>query len=1117
MHLFGKGLRTAVRKGLEQDRLVVVVALLQFPGPLLHPVAGGHRKGPEVILLSARHRRHKIGQTAVGLPIRAGRLLPEGVETRPHPLPGVILIEKDIVSFRIGGKESHHPPRPDPFSPDDFFQEDQGVGVETPGLRPHHRILQDFGEAAPQLPSMEKGRPVDVLLQVGQRIVGVDAQPQKFRNFRIPRPVQSCGVFPGLGERQKFLRRPPAFKILARFLLLGADFCDELPALFGGKKLLRHSHHPRGIDHVHHRPFVDGGDFHGGVGGTGRRPADQQGQVHLLPLHLRGHRHHFIQRRGDQPAQTDHIHPVRFGLSQNFLARHHHAKIDDFVAVAGQHHAHDVFSNVVDIPLDRGHENPPRARFAPGGLLLLHEGGEVGNGPFHHPGALHHLREKHFSLPEKVPDVAHTPHQRALDHLQRPAVLPARLLGVLVNVVGDPLEERVQQPLLHRPLAPGLVLDHRLAARLDRFRELQHPLRRVRPTVQENILHPFLEVRGNFLIDRQLPGIDDGHVQPGLDGMIKKTGMHRLPDRVVPPEGEGDIADPAARLAPGQGLLDLPDRLDELHRIPVVLLNARCHGEDVHVKNDVLRGKSRLLGEKPVGPAADRHLPLAVRRLSLFIKRHDDDRRPVPADLPGLFEKRPLPLLQADRIHHRFALHAPETGLQHRPLGTVQNQRHPGNFRFAGHQVQEPCHARFAVQERLVEIDVDQVRPRLHLLAGHRHGFVKFSLLDQGGKPGRTGDIGPLPDRGERTARADRIRLQPAQYRGRRGRLGHPRRQPPHPTGDGRNVLRGRSATAAHHVEKSGLPELPQHFRHLVGRLVVAPKGVGKAGIGITTDKTIRHLGQGRQVGPHLLRTQSAVDAHTEGARMPDGMPEGLGGLAGERPPRGVGDRYRDHHRQAVADLVKDLLHRPERRLEIQRVKSGFRQKQIHPALDQRPHLLAISLRQLPESDRPEVRPIHIRGHRGRPVGRPHRPSHPRVPAGIRPGKFIDCLSRQPRGRQVDFPHRALQAVVGLGDGGRIEGVGFQDLRPGLEVSPVNPPDHVGTGDRQNVVVALQVPRMGGETLPPEIFFRERMTLHHRPHGPVDQHDPAGQLPFQPPPPGKNLFPFLHPPTLRKF
>ena len=159
--------------------------------------------------------------------------------------------------------------------------------------------------------------------------------------------------------------------------------------------------------------------------------------------------------------------------------------------------------------------------------------------------------------------------------------------------------------------------------------------------------------------------------------------------------------------------------------------------------------------------------------------------------------------------------------------------------------------------------------------------------------------------------------------------------------------------------------------------------------------------------------------------------------------------------------------------------------------------MLAISLCQLPESYGAIVRPVHIRRHGGCAVGGTHRAGDPSLSAGVGGKEFVRGFPGQPRRRQVDIPHRAFQTVIRLRNRSRVERVGFNDLRACLEIGAVNPPDHIGSGDCQDVVVTLEISVMGGKAVAPKIFFAQRMPLHHGSHGPVHQHNPLGQRLFQ--------------------
>ena len=131
-----------------------------------------------------------------------------------------------------------------------------------------------------------------------------------------------------------------------------------------------HADRPRRVGHVDDRAVVLGLDLDRGVRPRRRRAADQQRQLEPLALHLAGEVAHLLERRRDQPGQPD---QVRAGLPRRVedpAGRDHHAEVDDLVVVAGEHDADDVLADVVDVALDRGHDDPPvRTRRA--GLALL--------------------------------------------------------------------------------------------------------------------------------------------------------------------------------------------------------------------------------------------------------------------------------------------------------------------------------------------------------------------------------------------------------------------------------------------------------------------------------------------------------------------------------------------------------------------------------------------------------------------------------------------------------------------------------------------------------------------------------------------------------------------------
>ena len=130
------------------------------------------------------------------------------------------------------------------------------------------------------------------------------------------------------------------------------------------------------------------------------------------------------------------------------------------------------------------------------------------------------------------------------------------------------------------------------------------------------------------------------------------------------PRNENDrLLTPPLIFTPGQAALMMPRRLDEVHRVVVVLLEPGGDREDVRVEDDVGRIEAGLLGQQPVGALADRDLALDRVGLALLVEGHHDHAGAVAADGPRLVQEVGFAFLQADRVDDRLALHA----LQARP------------------------------------------------------------------------------------------------------------------------------------------------------------------------------------------------------------------------------------------------------------------------------------------------------------------------------------------------------------------------------------------------------------------------------------------------------------------
>ena len=64
-----------------------------------------------------------------------------------------------------------------------------------------------------------------------------------------------------------------------------------------------------------------------------------------------------------------------------------------------------------------------------------------------------------------------------------------------------------------------------------RLGELDQPLGRVGPAVEQHVLDALEQVLGDLLVDLELAGVDDAHVEAGADGVVEEGRVHRLADR----------------------------------------------------------------------------------------------------------------------------------------------------------------------------------------------------------------------------------------------------------------------------------------------------------------------------------------------------------------------------------------------------------------------------------------------------------------------------------------------------------------------------------------------------------------------------------------------------------
>ena len=514
-----------------------------------------------------------------------------------------------------------------------------------------------------------------------------------------------------------------------------------------------------------------------------------------------------------------------------------------------------------------------------------------------------------------------------------------------------------------------------------------------------------LEVLRDVVVDRELAGVHDRHIQPGLARVIEERRVHRLADDVVPAEGEREVGDATRDLHAGQASLDDAGRIDERVRVVRVLLHPGRDRQDVRVEDDVRRVVAGLLGEHPIRPLADLDLALDGVCLPLLVEGHHDDRGTVALDSPRLVEEVLLALLEADRVHDTLALHAFQAGLDHVPAGRVHHDRHPRHLGLRGEEVQVRRHRLGAVEQVGVHVDVEQVGAVLDLLPRDVDGRLEVAALDQTPELLRARDVLAFAHHHEARIGPDDERLETAERGERLVGVGDlPRRKVRDRLRDLPDVLRRGPAAPAEDVGQSRARELADVGAGDLGVFVVQAERVGESRVGVA-----RRVGGGDprerlEVGAHLRGAERAVDPDDQGLRVLDREPERLRGLSREVPAALVDRREREPERHVRGDVLGG----GDGRLRVQRVEDRLDLEHVDTAVHEPADLLRIRLRQLVERDRPVRRILDLRRDREGPVRRAD---------GADDEPVLGSVERAPSvlgGRTVHVVDEVLQPVLRL-------------------------------------------------------------------------------------------------------
>ncbi len=109
--------------------------------------------------------------------------------------------------------------------------------------------------------------------------------------------------------------------------------------------------------------------------------------------------------------------------------------------------------------------------------------------------------------------------------------------GIFEDMAGDAFDQCMLDAFLDQPLAPGQVFFLGLSAfTLEALGDFEQPVGAVGPAVQHNILDQFFQLGLNLVINNQLSGVYNPHIEAGFDGVVQEDRMNGFSHRIVAAE-----------------------------------------------------------------------------------------------------------------------------------------------------------------------------------------------------------------------------------------------------------------------------------------------------------------------------------------------------------------------------------------------------------------------------------------------------------------------------------------------------------------------------------------------------------------------------------------------------
>ena len=175
-----------------------------------------------------------------------------------------------------------------------------------------------------------------------------------------------------------------------------------------------------------------------------------------------------------------------------------------------------------------------------------------------------------------------------------------------------------------------------------------------------------------------------------------------------------------------------------------MFFHAGTDGENIRIKDNILRVETNFFNEQLKCSAANANLLCFRSRLAFLVKCHDNYRSAVRLDKGRILQELILTSLQRNRIHDAFTLRTLQTSFDDIKLTRVDHERYFRSIRLGNQQIYKLSHRGFTVDQTVIHVYVNHVRTIFNLLQRNSQSLLVVTINDSLLKDARSGNVAPF-------------------------------------------------------------------------------------------------------------------------------------------------------------------------------------------------------------------------------------------------------------------------------------------------------------------------------------------------------------------------------------